>query len=321
MQLQWFRMTGGRMVRQASDFAWAAVQPAAAPGFWVDIEAAEPGELEAFLGGLHLHPLLLARCLDRAISPRVLVDGGSLLMEYPASFDRQRSEPTYLTIVLQTPCLVTIRHGALPALDELIDEVGSDNAPPLSNPAQLVYQILDCFTDQNVDAQTDARDRILGMSTALAGSPTAVDIEDLAALRWQVGNLISLAENQLYCASSLAALDLQELNEPQRRAYIQDLVSEAEITQRAVYRLEASVNNLYSDYQALGADRVEKRLRLLTIISAITLPLGLLTGLLGMNVGGLPGVDNAAGFAFVIVIMAVIALGLAAYFWRAKWFE
>ncbi len=35
-----------------------------------------------------------------------------------------------------------------------------------------------------------------------------------------------------------------------------------------------------------GSDRAEKRLRFLTIVSAITLPLGLIAGLLGMNVGG-----------------------------------
>jgi len=45
----------------------------------------------------------------------------------------------------------------------------------------------------------------------------------------------------------------------------------------------------FQDENQLGSDRAEKRLRILTIVSAITLPLGLIAGLLGMNVGGLPG--------------------------------
>ena len=44
-------------------------------------------------------------------------------------------------------------------------------------------------------------------------------------------------------------------------------------------------------YQMAGSDRVEKRLCILTIVSAIPLPLGLIAGLLGMNVGVLPGDD------------------------------
>ena len=64
-----------------------------------------------------------------------------------------------------------------------------------------------------------------------------------------------------------------------------------EIAQKGIYRLETRVNDLYSYYQMEGSALVEKRLRTLTIISAITLPLGLIAGLLGMNIGGVPGIN------------------------------
>jgi len=73
-------------------------------------------------------------------------------------------------------------------------------------------------------------------------------------------------------------------------------VAEAEIAQRSLYRLETRVGNLFNDFQAAGSERVDRRLRLLTVISAITLPLGLIAGLLGMNVGGLPGTGFGGGF-------------------------
>jgi magnesium transporter len=111
------------------------------------------------------------------------------------------------------------------------------------------------------------------------------------------------------------------LQEPHRKAYIQDLVSEAEIAQRGTYRLETRINDLYRDYQMLGSDRVEKRLRLLTIVSAITLPLGLVAGLLGMNVGGVPGINMPTGFFVVVALMAVIALIQYWYFKKMGWFD
>jgi zinc transporter len=66
---------------------------------------------------------------------------------------------------------------------------------------------------------------------------------------------------------------------------------------------------------------VEKRLRLLTIVSAITLPLGLLAGLLGMNVGGVPGTKTPAGFIIVIVLMVLIISVEFWYFMRKGWFD
>jgi zinc transporter len=81
------------------------------------------------------------------------------------------------------------------------------------------------------------------------------------------------------------------------------------------------VNDLYRDYQMVESDRVEKRLRLLTIVSAITLPLGLIAGLLGMNVGGIPGTDSGTGFFTVVALMTVIALVQYWYFRSKGWFD
>jgi zinc transporter len=109
--------------------------------------------------------------------------------------------------------------------------------------------------------------------------------------------------------------------DPHRKAYIQDLLSETEIMQNGIYRLESRVKDLYNDYQALGNERVEKRLRLLTIVSAITLPLGLLAGLLGMNVAGVPGTKTPSGFSMVIILMVLIIIVEFWYFTRKGWLD
>ena len=85
--------------------------------------------------------------------------------------------------------------------------------------------------------------------------------------------------------------------------------------------MEARVNDLHAYYQMAGSDRVEKRLRILTIVSAITLPLGLIAGLLGMNVGGLPGAKFPYGFLVVVILMVAIAVVELWYFKRKGWFD
>ncbi len=88
---------------------------------------------------------------------------------------------------------------------------------------------------------------------------------------------------------ALTPPDILALQEAHRKAYIQDLESEIEIAQRGVYRLKTRVNGLSDTYQPEQSSPVEKRLHILTIVSAITLPFSLIAGLLEMNVGGLPG--------------------------------
>ena len=193
--------------------------------------------------------------------------------------------------------------------------------PNMSHLIQIVYLILDELTDLSVQAETEVRDKTLNIAKTLVDNPAKIETGDLANVRWQVEKLISLIENQLYCVTGLDSSDNEALVEPHRKAYVKDLLSELQIAQMGIQRLETRVNGLYDSYQAMGNSRVEKRLRILTIISAITLPFSIIAGLLGMNVGGLPATQDPQGFIIVIILMAVIGVVELCYFKRKGWMD
>jgi magnesium transporter len=321
MKLRSYTLNSGRLqVGQASS-GLLGIDPGSAVETWYDIEYAEPDELRQVLSVLSLHPLMLNRCLDKANTPGVISFGKAVLMEYPVALNLEAADPSYVSIILQYPVLVTVRHSTLPSFDDAIRAFTLENESNIDHLVQLVYMILDELTDLSVQAETDIRDKIMNMSRSLAENPATVKERDLTSLRWNVEKLVSLIENQLYCVTGLNASDNLSLQEPHRKAYIQDLVSEVEIAQRGIYRLEARVKDLFDSYQMAGSTRVEKRLRILTIVSAITLPFGLIAGLLGMNVGGLPGTQDPHGFVIVIVLMLAIAVGELWYFRHKGWFD
>lgn len=67
------------------------------------------------------------------------------------------------------------------------------------------------------------------------------------------------------------------------------------------------------------AEKMNQNMYILSIVAAIFLPLGFITGLLGINVGGMPGVDNAAAFWITCVsILLLLAIELL-IFRRLKW--
>ena len=321
MTLKWYMLDADRILEQPLPDDTPQVSTGKSGETWYDVQNADPEELHQFLTPLDLHPLQLTRCLDSINDPGVISFGKSLLMEFPAASDRESTDLSYLTILLQDHVLVTIRHGALGALDDLAHSLTGKTAPVILHLAQIIYLILDQFADLNVESEVTIRDQIQILSNTLAENSGKVSARDLSHIRGQVENLVFLVENQLYCISGLNASDNEVLQDPHRKAYILDLLSEMEIMQSGVYRLETRVRDLYNDYQAAGNVLVEKRLRLLTIVSAITLPLGLVAGLLGMNVGGVPGTTNNSGFIIVIFLMVLIVLVETWYFTRKGWFD
>ncbi len=316
LKINWFLISSGKLQKQPTITGWPTADIRKLGECWFDVEETTPEELQGFLAHLDLHPVMINRCLDLEDTPGVISYGRAVLLEFPAVLDLDALDPSYLTIVLQSPVLVTIRSCPIPALENLINEIAAEKTPNVSHLIQIVYLILDELTDLSIRAETVVRDKTLNVAKALADNPDSVDGRVLTDLRWQVDKLISLIENQLYCVSGLNSSDNEALREPHRKAYIQDLESELEIAQGGVHRLETRVNGLYDAYQSAGSSRVEKRLRILTIVSAVTLPFSLIAGLLGMNVGGLPATQDPMGF--VIVIGLMLAIG-AVELWYFKW--
>lgn len=83
------------------------------------------------------------------------------------------------------------------------------------------------------------------------------------------------------------------------------------IRERAAVIHEELVSNL--------SEQLNSRMYLLALITTIFLPLGFLTGLFGINVGGIPGSDSKFAFAIFVSILGGIALVLLALFKRKKW--
>jgi zinc transporter len=64
---------------------------------------------------------------------------------------------------------------------------------------------------------------------------------------------------------------------------------------------------------------MNQRLFVLAIISAIFLPLGFLTGLFGINVGGMPGTSSPHAFWIFAGFLTLVTVGLLLLFKRMKW--
>jgi zinc transporter len=90
--------------------------------------------------------------------------------------------------------------------------------------------------------------------------------------------------------------------------YIENLDS---IRERAAVIHEELVSNL--------SEQLNSRMYLLALITTIFLPLGFLTGLFGINVGGIPGSESSFAFGIFVVILCGVALALLALFKRKKW--
>lgn len=76
---------------------------------------------------------------------------------------------------------------------------------------------------------------------------------------------------------------------------------------------------LQDQLEARMTSRLNRITYQLTLVATVFLPLSFLTGLLGMNVAGIPDEHNPWGFALVCVVMVLIAIGFWFFFRWRRW--
>jgi zinc transporter len=182
------------------------------------------------------------------------------------------------------------------------------------------------FVSAVADTITDALDP----DVAALGDVVDVCERDLTAKDvYRVRRLVSRTRNRAigyrrFVAPQRQALDrlanapLDWLDEMDR-AHLRDAADRAA---RMVEELEAVRERsalIHDELTDLRSEQLDARTLGISVVAMIFLPLTFITGLLGMNVKGIPYADEPWAFWGVTGLCVVIAVAVAAYFIRRHW--
>jgi zinc transporter len=271
----------------------------------------------------HLPPPVRTALVQVETRPRCdLMDGGLLVSLRGINFNPGAETENMVSIRLWAAegLVITTRQRRIFAIDELREEITS-GAAPLS-PAAFIARLSGLMTGKIEEvsaAREDTTDEI--EEVLLDDEPDAIGTGErqISQLSRSIIKLRRHIAPQREALARLAAIESPligpaeryELHEVANRGL--RLVEELDATRDRLASLRAHVDSLH-------AGRIGKQGFVLSIVAAIFLPLGFLTGLFGVNVAGMPGTDWPYAFTVLGIGMAVIGLALWFVFRWLKWF-
>ena len=105
------------------------------------------------------------------------------------------------------------------------------------------------------------------------------------------------------------ALEPTELITPRERSELRIIGDQVARIAEDLEELRDRAAVTQEEMRARRESKINKTVYLLTIVATVAMPLSLLTGLLGINVGGIPLANSPWGFAIVAVLLVVLAIG------------
>jgi magnesium transporter len=98
-----------------------------------------------------------------------------------------------------------------------------------------------------------------------------------------------------------------------------DVLEHIERVLSHVRRLESSAETAVQMHFSAQSNRTNDIMRTLTVLTAIFMPLNLITGFFGMNFDGLPLIHADTGVWIASITMVIVGIGLGIFFWRKRY--
>jgi magnesium transporter len=318
MKVSYFLINTSRLLEPKAFEAHLLTEPCRS-AHWLDVQTSAQAELETLLQPLHLDPIIMQDLEDQIHSPSVVAYDNALFLRFPMPL--QPGQPrSFLGMVCLPELLVSFHLQDFPELDDAARQLGLH---PLSNTTvtAILFHLLDTLFDRNLQSLLTFRHQIHKIAHQLYSEKEEVAITDLLTLKEHLSRLNANLEDQAYCLSVAQRQDDTPLNPQRMRAYFTNLEEKIQHGCRSASRLEKRLSDLHLQYMLELQDKSEHRVRLLTIVSSIILPLTLISSIYGMNFAHMPELQGEYNYYIVLGFMAAIASGLLGIFYWKGWFE
>ena len=296
----------------ARELDWDGVANFGGDGFlWVHLHL-ESAHARDWLSAQSRLPEVVVDALQyEDVRPRCTPLGSGLLVNLRGVNLNPGADPEDMVAVriyVDAQRAVTVRRRRLMAIQDIRDELAAGRGP--CNAGEFIVDLSKRLVERMGPVIADLDDDIDSMEDRSL-------TEAHASLRKELWNLRRVAIGlRRYIAPQREAM-MRMVSE--RSAWIdmdcgQRLREVADRITRYVEDLDAARERAAIVQEELDtrlSEQMNRNTYILSVIAAIFLPLGLLTGLLGINVGGIPGDKN--DWAFTLVVIGIVFAGFIEY--------
>lgn len=286
---------------------------------WVHFDYSSKEAIEWIRNRSNIDSVAIDALLTEETRPRTTILGEALLIALRGVNLNPNSKPEdmiSIRLYISPNLIISTRKRNLLSIDEIIEDL--KNSKGVKSSAQFLVQLTRRVTDRmdmvidEIQDRTDLLEEnfIDSTNTEYRSEILSIRRETIILKRYlspQKEALIKLYNEKISWIDEYQRIELRETNDQLMR-HIEELDT---IRDKVILIQEELVNSMN--------EQLNKKMYMLSIISAIFLPLTFLTGLLGINIGGIPGAENENAFYIFLVILSIVITFQFFIFKKKKW--
>lgn len=221
-----------------------------------------------------------------------------------------------LRLFINENVLITTRKRRLLSVQDVLNTFEDGNGA--HNISQLVTQLAQDLTSRMQDVIDDLDDTLDTFEEEIDEPSKKFNNQGLSQLRRQTVGLRRYLKPQKEALCTLMSNTFNWLNDEDKPR----LNETTNLLIRYIEGLDSSIERAQIIQQTITnqvSEQLNQRMYVMSVVAALFLPLGFLTGLLGVNVGGIPGTENPYAFSAFVIFLIVLTGGIGVYFKNKQW--
>lgn len=288
---------------------------------WVHLDVRNPKTKKWLEGELsYLDPFVVSALVADETRPRVTeINDGALIILRGVNLNKNANPEDMVSIRLwvDNHRIISVERRSLKAVTDMSEKLKHGTGPV--DAGRFVTMLIAQLFEKMEPVITELDDRTDYIEEQIIDNPDMTLRENIVDIRKKAIILRRYMAPQKDAIGQLRASD-QSWIKPEHKRHLQEnydrilrYVEDLDAIRERAQIVKDELANILSD-------RLNKNMYILSVIAAIFLPLGFLTGLLGINVGGIPGAENMDAFWMFCSILGVIVAIQVAIFKKLKWF-
>jgi magnesium transporter len=289
---------------------------------WLDLLDFTPGELEEWLEKLGIEGLDRRLCLEARDRSGFYPLKDVVFFVIPVLIEAaDTGEVDYVAFLCKENLLLTMHRTVVFHPDKLTTLDASDAWLPGRSIAGLVSASM---IDQSLECLRHAkglRDSIDALENRMDREPDTVEAEEILGGRSELVTLGALVSDQLPVVQALSTTDRPFFRLEDAREYMSCALANLQAADASLTWLDQRIGSLRSAFQMHAQDKTNHRLNMLTILSAIFMPVTLLASIWGMNFEIMPELKYPFAYPLALGFMTAVGMGMYLFFRRTGWLD
>lgn len=292
---------------------------------WIDFEDPHEDDILYLQENFNIHPLAIEEFVTPTYQPKVVqYDHCVFLSVHIPLFDveHRTTYPGELDIILTKDHLITGHKQSIYQLEKFFDEARKSEGKRRlffeESPTHLLYRLLEILLNSCFPRLNHISEKLNYIESQVFSEKEKEMVYEISVLKRDILNFRRTLKPQRSILESLLAKNHPFVSE-ELKIYFQDLIGTniriwniLESSKETIEALEATNNSLLSN-------KLDLTMKILTIFSAVLLPMSVYTNMLAMS-AAIPFGNNPNAFWIHAAIMfAIAAITVVLFKWK-KWF-